>query len=654
MKTLTACAVILFAFGSLSRAQSPLNNTNAVATPVKEAQPYGQADKADLEMKECEFEKNADAEVLFNFVDGFLTPTSGAVEFDYHKRVKIFNEKGGGAGNVRIEYFSEQDLETISGLEAETFNLEDGKIVVTPVDKKQIYKRYIDRFHTEITFAFPNIKPGSIVEFKFKLRSEFLNFPVWFFQGNIPERFNEMKMTIPAGFNYQVQLHANQPFLRNIRKEVSGNLIEQDYAMSNVPAFNHEPFMSSMADNLQSAYFQIRGLANGSYNPYLFDSWATVGQYLLHNHYFGYQLNTSLAAQRDILKEAKQISSYDQKIAFIFSEVKNRMKWDGADDWFTNTGPSNAWDAKTGNSTEINLVLHNLLNSAGVTAYPVMVSTRVHGKVNPAYPGIDRFNRTVVYAEGDHGVTFILDASEKTNVFNRIPANLLNSFGLMLNNKDDIFKTTYLENTEPARETVFINGDITADGTMTGTVQKMSGSYLKDGIVETYKKDGDDKYRKALAGDHINLLDLKVEDMDTDSLPLKQLITFKKDLTGSGEGYIFFSPNILSSFARNPFLSEQRLSDIDFGYLRDYSITGLFKIPAGYTAETLPKNTSMMMPDRSIAFTRITAQQAGVISVRISVDFKKSIYLKEEYPEIKAFYKKMFELLNEQVVLKKS
>ncbi len=41
------------------------------------------------------------------------------------------------------------------------------------------------------------------------------------------------------------------------------------------------------------------------------------------------------------------------------------------------------------------------------------------------------------------------------------------------------------------------------------------------------------------------------------------------------------------------------------------------------------------------------------VLARIRIEFKKSLYSVDEYGELKEFYKKMFDMLNEQIVLKK-
>jgi hypothetical protein len=77
-------------------------------------------------------------------------------------------------------------------------------------------------------------------------------------------------------------------------------------------------------------------------------------------------------------------------------------------------------------------------------------------------------------------------------------------------------------------------------------------------------------------------------------------------------------------------------------------------MPPGYRSDALPKNVSMLMPDQTITFRRLIGEQDGIIMVRYLIDFKKSVFFKENYPELRDFYKKMYEMLNEQIILKKT
>jgi len=213
----------------------------------------------------------------------------------------------------------------------------------------------------------------------------------------------------------------------------------------------------------------------------------------------------------------------------------------------------------------------------------------------------------------------------------------------------------FLTKTDPARQSVLIKAEIKPDGKMEGSAEISSFSYFKMGSTERFKKDGEEKYKTYLKDDDNNMTinTLKFENMEVDTLPLSQKIDFKLALTGSDGDYIYFNPNLFSSLRSNPFLSENRTTDIDFGYRSYYSISGIYKMPVGYKADALPKNVTLLMPDKSISFKRFVAEDGGSIVVRYIISYQKTIYFKENYPEFYAFYKKMHEMLNEQIVLKK-
>ncbi len=48
-----------------------------------------------------------------------------------------------------------------------------------------------------------------------------------------------------------------------------------------------------------------------------------------------------------ILTKAAALKTDVEKIAYIFGEVKNTMKWDGADRWYTVDGTAKAWEKKS-------------------------------------------------------------------------------------------------------------------------------------------------------------------------------------------------------------------------------------------------------------------------------------------------------------------
>ena len=638
MNKLFTIAIICIFFLS-AKAQTP-----AAISPT---QPFGKIDKADLELTSCDFEKDANAETLFD--KGSVSFNANLdIFFERHVRIKIFNDKGKSEADIRIPYYSGGHYEYITNLQAETVNLNNGNIEVTKVDKKQIYNKTIDKNQSEMVFTFPNVKPGSIVEFKYTVNSESPgDFPDWYFQSNIPTRYSELNTSIPSSLYFKNLVMVSMPFVKNT---------EEVKSMANIPSLNNEPYMTSRKDNYQRILYQLMSYNAGAASQSFSETWQKVGENEIDFDDFGGQFRRKLTGEDVILGKVKGMASTDEKIAYIFNSVRNAMKWNDEEVRYTSDGTSEAWDKKTGNSTEINLMVYHLLKKAGVQAFPMLVSTRGNGRVNPAYPSRYQFNTAVTYCPIDSTRYYVLDATSKYNVYNDIPENLLNGFGFYMDKDNKVYENIFLQKTAPVREVVLINADIKPEGKISGTAQLNNFSYYRADAVEQYKKEGEKKYIDYLREDDNNLKisSIKFDNMEVDSLPLVQNINFDLSLSGADENYIYFNPNLFTSLHSNPFLTTGRTTDIDFGFLKNYVISGVYKEPAGYKIDALPKSVSMSMPDKSISFKRIVAEQDGSVMVRYTIDFKKAMFFKEDYPEFYDFFKKMTEMINEQIVFKKS
>ena len=624
--------------GLIAIAQSPQT--------VPTTQSYGKVDKADLELKACDFEKDANAEILFSKGTVYFDQEYNLI-FELHERIKIFNDNGKDEANIKIRYYGGNNLQYITGVQAQTINVNNGAVEIAKVDKKQIFNQRIDKLRNDLTFTFPNVKPGSILEFKYTLTSASIDiFPNWYFQHTIPVRYSELNTTIPYFLYYKNLVMINQPLLKNT---------DEIKSMANIPSMSREPYMSSLRDNEQRILYQLKSINLPSYHRSYSDTWAKVGEQYKNYTDFGDQIKRKISGEDVLILKAKSLGSDREKIAYLFNEVKTQMKWDESDVDYTKDGTSEAWTKKVGNSTEINLILNHLLQKSGVKSVPMLVSTRDNGKINPAYPNEYQFNRTVAYVPVDSANYYVLDATSKFNVFDQIPRTLLNGFGLFIDKEAEKYDLVFIANSKPVREVSLITAEIKPDGKLTGSAQINSFGYNRIDNIAYYKREGEEKYIKNLAhGDNnLKISGLKFDNMEVDTLPLTQNFNFSLDLTGSDENYIYVKPNLFANEYSGVFLSEHRYSDVDFGYLNNKTVSGSYKIPAGYKVDALPKSISIALPGNGIIFKRLVAEQEGTVVVRYTLIFKKSIFFKEDYPDFHEFFKKMEELLNEQVVLKK-
>jgi hypothetical protein len=610
---------------------------------------FGHIDTADLKLKTCDFEKDANAMVLFDKAKIVFTMYGNVME--RHRRLKILNEKGKEEANIKIEYHNLYGVDHILSMEAQTINLENGNIVITKVDPKLYYPQHTNQNKDLIVFSFPNVKEGSVLEYRYTVeRRVSSNFPAWYFQSDIPTRYSEFGAYFDPNLKFRSLTRTTQPFLKDTTV-IRGHF----WSMDNILSSKKENYMRSEDESFQSISLLLNAIDVNGKTQELFDTWETTGKRIANEKDFYKKLDQNLNDEEILIKKASLLHTDDEKIAFLFNEVKGTISWNGYENWVSNDGIKAAWKKRSGTSAEVNAILYHLLKKIGIKAYPMLVSTRENGALQPNFVNVYQINSLITYVPVDSNKYYVLDATNKYNTYNQVPYTYLNSYGLCLNKDNDKYNMVFIKAVGLAREVIIVNANISADAKMTGTGEIASYTYNRTGDLQYYKTEGEKKFEEFITGDdnNIKISNLKLTNMEVDTLPLQQNFNFTYDLNNT-EKYIFFGPNIFTPLHDNPFLSERRNGAIDFGFKNDRVINGIYTIPKGYVVESLPKNINIVMADRSIRFKRVLAIEDGKISAHYEINIGRTLFGRDEYPDLREFYKKMYEMLNEQIVLKKS
>lgn len=644
----------------------------SLQTLAQKGQPaFGKVDKADLEMKDCDFDKGADALVLIDY--GSMYYDRGTVGFSDFKtvyerrtRIKILKEKGIAQADFELSYYTQNNQERITKFNANTYNLDEtGKIITTEVKKASIYTKKIDGNYSKMTVTFPDVKVGSIIEYTYSIERETYGLRNWYFQGRIPVRYSEYQLKIPQFFRFSVQPTVVDPIedkqeVINESISMAEGFIEvksmkSNYVMRNLPGIRNEPFMGSAKDYMQRLEFKMSQIYYNENNIIdLSIKWENViKNQLTKDEDFGLQLEKTVTGARPLVEEAKQITDPEARMKFLYYRLRSTLNWNGDEDFvYTGKGIIKTWETKTGNVADINLLLINLLNEAGIKSTPVLFSTRDHGLVTPAYPSINQFNSVMAYVIiGEKA--FVLDATDKVINYKLVPEKVVNTSGFIVDGEIGKWKDI-LSGKSKYKVMSAVQGEIDEAGLMTGNGLVNCYDYARAQRVkewaENKQKFREDYFIKPYPG--LQIEDIAVNNADLDSLPLEQKIKFRSQLSSSGE-YRYFSVNLFSDMEQNPFVAENRVSDIDFGTPQDYVLFGNYTIPPGFVFDGIPGNISMTTPDNGIIFNRTTQVESNLLNVRITIEFKKPFYTADSYPEFKEFYKKLFEKLNEQVVIKR-
>lgn len=631
----------------------------------------GVIDKADLLMQDCDFDKNAEALKLIDwgkvqFEGSGWNPIIFGTAYERRVRTKILKEKGLNQANVKIQFIAYENYEQILKVEAYTYNLDlEDKIRITKVDKSSIYRKKINEGISELIIVFPEVKVGSVIEFRYRLErggNSYIN--DWDFQYNIPVRFSEYQVEMPTYLHFKEkivgnakletsELSAKEAYTINPASGVYEPTLRKVYSMQNIPALKEEPFMGGAEDYRQKVEFLLTqvGIRDNEYYD-MRTSWSTVVNDLMSSEYFGKQIEGHLPNTFNLVTQWKKIADLETRVKTIYTYVQQHMNWNEREIIICYDGVKNAFENKTGSNADINLVLLNLLKQADVQSYPILFSTRNNGLVNTMYPIINQFNTVMAYVPvGDK--FYILDATDKTAWFKMIPAEVVNTNGFLMQGANGKW-IEVLESKLKYKVFTAIRSEIDTNGKMLGEATINCAGYAKKERIKIWLKDRDAFKNMYFSepGISLNIEDIVINNINIDSLPLEQKIKFSSSLNSTGD-YTFFKINMFSGLGNNPFVNEQRISDIDYGYLQDYTIVGSYIIPDGFICDSLPENISLQMPDKSIVFNRIVITAGNHLNVRLTLKFENSYYLVTNYPEFKEFNKKLYAVLNEHVVIKK-
>jgi hypothetical protein len=642
MKTF-ALSLLLFLVAVSANAQ--------INSPAKLYQPYGVIDTTDLTLKQCDFEKNAGIEILFD--KGDYKFDDEASTLTRHVRIKILTADGKDQVNSKLSsHILLVDLNRINNLKAETITLQGKTIKYTPINEAEYFKQKIDKDSKTINFAFPDVQVGSVIEFQYIMKLKSAT-PNWYFQNDVPTRYSEVTisyLTQKDSLETDFIMRTTRPLLKD-SIVLEKNAYSYEYqrhikAMKNVPSVKTEAYMPPFDDNHERLIFT---------NHYY--TWFIVYRDLMRSRFWALDLVDKLNGEKQLVAHFDSIKNLDQRADAIFTLVKKRMTWNGANELYTSYGSSTAWDKGKGNSTEINIILYHLLRLSGINAYPCLISTPKNGTVDTDYVDVNQFNKTIVYVKTGANGNYIMDATSKHNIYNQVPYELIGDHCFLISPGTNQFKFATVKINKHTNTLVTLKAIIQPDGNINGTAEIVTDSYGKAASLASYKNMGEKDYISYYLCNNDNNLHIAAFTIDTagiDSVPLNQHLSFDYKLPETDEQYIYFSPALFALNEDNPFLSQDRISDIDFKFNLTNVVVGQYKLPAGYRVEALPKDQVIVTTDKSISFKRLISQENDAITVRYIIARTKSYYSQKEYVNLYQFYKIMYQMLKEQIVLKKS
>ena len=649
---------------------------------------FGKVSKEELEEKAHPTDPEASAAILYKeqFSHIEYSPNDGfTLTTEVFQRIKIYNNEGFDWGTHIIPvYVGGSQDENVANLRAVTYTLENGKVEETKLDNDGIFKEERSKNFNVEKFTMPNLKPGCIVEFKYKFFSPYLSdVDEIRFQEEIPVNRAEVIFESPEWLVFQLHRKGLFPLEiqetgkadkinftsrvatadggwgggsgRGALQAQSIDLMKKIYSVKvqDVPAMREEAFSSNI-DNYRAAISFELSYTKFPNEPIetVTSSWEAVCKTIYDSEGFGGQLKTDRYFDDDLDEILEGVGDNREKVMRIFEYAKRKMTWNGYLGIYSDEGTKNAYKKGSGNSADINLALVNMLRYAGLDANPVILSTRDNGI--PIFPTRNGFNDVIAGVILD-GSVLLMDATNKIGAINLLEESLLNWNGRLIR-EDGSSTWVNLNPTSHAQENTMVNAQIDDQlGFTTKVRSQFSGHY---GL--RYRKNflGKDQQEQleALEERHpgLEIGEVEIKNLENPYEPVQ--ISYDYEAINGVEHVgdkLFISPLLHLVNQESPFKSEQRQHPVDFGYpWKDrYIIT--IQLPEGYGVESIPENGIYTFGDDLGSFKYLISSTNNTIQVSTEMVINSSVITPDLYQGLKEFYAMVLSKENEKVVLAK-
>jgi len=239
---------------------------------------FGKIDKTDLEMKDCDFDPGAEAMVLLDVGDiefSYFPNIGWQSEANYRVRIKILKANAIERAQIRIRFYSKNKLENIENINGISYNLDEkDNIEESKLENRSIYNKAIDNEISEISFAMPNVKTGTVFEYRYKmLRKSYSYIPSWNFQRSIPVKYSAYNISIPEYFQFTVLVTKRQEMEKAASRAIKDGTW---YIMRNIPGLKEETYSSGKKNYIQRIEFQLSRIDAPSFYEDVRTTWPKI------------------------------------------------------------------------------------------------------------------------------------------------------------------------------------------------------------------------------------------------------------------------------------------------------------------------------------------------------------------------------------------
>ena len=341
-----------------------------------------------------------------------------------------------------------------------------------------------------------------------------------------------------------------------------------------------------------------------------------------------------------------------EKVAATYKFLRQRLAWNGEYDLLIHPA-SEIVKKGNGSNADLNMMLINMLGDVGVKAYPVVMSTRRHGRLPQTYPTLNKLN-TYVVGIPDGSSWIYVDASSADGFLNVLPANLYTDRARIIQKEGS--QWVNLQKTGEARTLITVKASLSPRGEMKGEQTAIYSGNAAANERTAFREAADSSafIAKKASLNGININSCKMDGHRDFAPHVQEVINFTRQGNATDD-HIYLNPLTEIPVTSNPFLETERLLPVEFPYKQTFTLSVQLTLPDGWQLEELPKSTKITAADKSLAG-HILYESTDEHTVTIHYQFRLSnvTYDKTQYDTLKELFDIFANRAKDILVIKKA
>jgi hypothetical protein len=605
------------------------------------SQKFGKVSKDELNMNSFTNDPDAKAVILFDIGELELMQKDRgfAYEMRRHVRIKVLTEEGKDYGNFKIPYYFKDKIVDIKGHTI----LPDGKKI--KLKGNEVHEEKVDKYYNNKVFTFKGVEVGSVLEYQYTLSSEIVHFlEPWFFQNDIFTQLSQYSVKLYPGFNYNafpknIDENLLQPETEDFFILGKGNKQGKMFTwkLENVPALEQEAHMRALNDYRKALYFQIQEYQYGFQTVYKFiKSWDDLAKEM-YEHYKPYLEHGGDLKDTTIKLISNHSAPFD-KINAIYQYVRDEIETDWIYGKYVERDIKEILKNKKGSITEKNILMTSMLKHTGFEAYPLLISTRSHGKFVGECAQLQQFNLALVLVKMGNRI-YLYDTAEKYCPPGMLPQYAIVEMGLLVDEmQGKLMRIPFPKNLD--NKSITTMATLQEDGGLSCRTSFLFRGYEAVSKRHNFEDEDPEKYLKDWFSDrfaNVEIDSFNISGQDNLDAPLILDVNYRvPDFAQIAGDKVYLSAPWFSSYSQNPFKKEKRIYPVEYNNLFSVEERVILTLPEEFSITEIPHGKRLDMKGVTFALSCMPSDNKLVYTRRFFLE--KSTFETEEYEKLRNFY----------------